>query len=68
MSSLSLVIKLMISSRSTHLSALKRRIECLTSESETEGTFKRSEEVRRALFGINNRGMRVNNRMGKSLK
>jgi hypothetical protein len=52
MSSLSLVIKLMISSRSTHFSARRHRIECLTSESEIEGTFKRSEEVRRALFGI----------------
>jgi hypothetical protein len=46
------VIKLEIPSRPTHFDGLRRRISCLTSESEIEGTFKKSENVERALFGI----------------
>jgi hypothetical protein len=46
------MIKLGISSGPTHFDGPRRRIICLTSESETEGTFKKSEKLKRAFFGI----------------
>jgi hypothetical protein len=46
------MIKLWISSGPTQFDGLRRRIFFLTSESEIEGTFKISEKVRGALFGI----------------
>jgi hypothetical protein len=46
------VIKLAISSGPTHFYGLGRRIACLTSESEIERPFKKSQKVKRALFEI----------------
>jgi hypothetical protein len=46
------LIKLGISYGPTHFAGLRRRTACLTSESEIEGTFKKSEKVKWALFGI----------------
>jgi hypothetical protein len=47
-----LMIKLGTSSGATHFDGLRRQIACLTSESEIERTFKKSEKVKRELFGI----------------
>jgi hypothetical protein len=44
--------KLGISSAPTHFDGLRRRIACLTSELEIEGTFKKSERVKRTPSGI----------------
>jgi hypothetical protein len=46
------MIKLGISSRETYFDGLRRRIACLTSESEIEGKFKKAEKIKQALFGI----------------
>jgi hypothetical protein len=46
------MIKLAILFGPTHFDGLRRRIACLTLESEMEGTFKVSEKMKRALFGI----------------
>jgi hypothetical protein len=45
-------MKLGISSGPTHFDGLRRRIVCLTSESQIEGTFKQSENIKRGLFEI----------------
>jgi hypothetical protein len=45
------MIKLGFSSGPTHIDGLRRRIFCLTSESEIQRTFKKSEKIRQALFG-----------------
>jgi hypothetical protein len=45
------MIKLGISSGPTHFDGLRRRTACLTPEPEIEG-LKKSEKVKRALFGI----------------
>jgi hypothetical protein len=47
-----LMIKLGFSSGPTYFDGLRRRIACLTSESEMEGKFKKSEKIKRALFKI----------------
>jgi hypothetical protein len=47
-----LMIKLGISSGPISFDELRRRIACLTTESEIKGTFKKSNKVKRALFGI----------------
>jgi hypothetical protein len=52
----SLMIKLGISSGPTNFDGLRLRISCSTSESEIEGSFKKSEKVKRALFGITTEG------------
>jgi hypothetical protein len=46
------MVKLRISPGSTHFDWLIRRIVSLTSESEIEETFKKSEKLKRAFFGI----------------
>jgi hypothetical protein len=46
------MIKLGILSEPTLFDELRPRIACFTSESEIKGTFKKSEKVKRALFGI----------------
>jgi hypothetical protein len=46
------MIKLGILCRLTHSDGLRRRISFLKSESEIEGSSKKLEEVKRALFGL----------------
>jgi hypothetical protein len=51
-----LMLKLGISSLPAHCDGLRRRIACLKSESEIEGTITISEKLTRALFGITTAG------------
>jgi hypothetical protein len=46
------MIKPGISSGQTHFDSLRRRIACLTSKSEIEGSFEKSDKIKRELFGI----------------
>jgi hypothetical protein len=45
------MIEVRISSGTSHFDELRRRFACLTSESEIEGTFKKTKKIKRALCG-----------------